>query len=175
VSRPSIPANRHDRTAYRAGVIRAATSDDEDRIVELSLRAWEPVFASMAEVVGPTLFPALFTDDWRRYQEDDVRRACRTYRVWVAEEDGEVAGFTAVDLPDGEPHGEIYMLAVDPNQQSKGVGLQLTQHAIDRIQEAGRSLVIVNTGGDPGHAPARATYERAGFTAMPSVSYYLQV
>lgn len=156
-------------------MIRAATSEDEDRIVELSLRAWEPVFASMAAVVGPELFPALFTTDWRRYQENDVRRACGAYRVWVADDGGDVAGFTAIDLPDGEPHGEIYMLAVDPSHQGKGVGLSLTRHAIDVIREAGRTLVIVNTGGDPGHAPARATYERAGFTAMPSVSYYLTV
>jgi ribosomal protein S18 acetylase RimI-like enzyme len=95
--------------------------------------------------------------------------------VWVADDDGDVAGFTAIDLPDGEQHGEIYMLAVDPGHQGKGIGLSLTQHAIGFIRDAGRTVVIVNTGGDPGHAPARATYERAGFTAMPSVSYYLTV
>jgi hypothetical protein len=59
--------------------IRPATPADEDAIADLSLRAWEPVFASMAEVVGPTLFRRLFTADWRRYQEDDVRRACGAY------------------------------------------------------------------------------------------------
>jgi len=30
---------------------------------------------------------------------------------------------------------------------------------------------IVATGGDPGHAPARATYEKAGFTGCPQVWY----
>jgi ribosomal protein S18 acetylase RimI-like enzyme len=155
--------------------IRPATPDDEDAIVELSLLAWEPVFASMGNIVGPELFRQLFTDDWRRYQEDDVRRACNTYGVWVADADGEVAGFTAVYLPDGQPHGEIYMLAVGPRHQGQGIGVQLTECAVEQMRAAGRELAIVNTGGDPGHAPARATYERAGFVSLPQAQYYLRL
>lgn len=30
-------------------------------------------------------------------------------------------------------------------------------------------LAIVATGGDPGHAPAGATYEKAGFTPAPGL------
>jgi ribosomal protein S18 acetylase RimI-like enzyme len=131
------------------------------------------VFASMAKVVGPAIFRQLFTEDWRRYQEDDVRRACGAYHVWVAEEVGEVVGFTAVDLPEDEPHGEIYMIAVDPAAQGKGVGLRLTEHAVEQMRAAGRQLAIVNTGGDPGHAAARATYERAGFVSLPAEQYFL--
>jgi ribosomal protein S18 acetylase RimI-like enzyme len=153
--------------------IRPATPDDEDAIAALSLDAWAPVFASMAEIVGPTLFRQLFTSDWRRYQEDDVRRACKTYDVWVAVAAGEVAGFVAVHLPDGEEHGEIYMLAVAPAHQGEGIGVRLTQLATDHMRAAGRKLAIVNTGGDPGHAPARATYERAGFVSLPQRQYYL--
>jgi hypothetical protein len=41
------------------------------------------------------------------------------------------------------------------------------------MRAAGRQLAIVNTGGDPGHAPARATYERAGFVSLPQAQYYL--
>lgn len=153
--------------------IRAATPGDEDRIVALSLAAWEPVFASMHDIVGPALFRLLFTDDWRRYQEDDVRRACRTYDVWVADVGGEVAGFTAVDLPEGEAHGEIYMIAVDPSHQGAGIGGRLTDHAVQQMRDAGRNLAIVRTGSDPGHAPARATYERAGFVSLPGEQYFL--
>jgi hypothetical protein len=32
--------------------------------------------------------------------------------------------------------------------------------------------VAIGTGGDPGHAPARRTYEAAGFTPLPLVRYY---
>jgi ribosomal protein S18 acetylase RimI-like enzyme len=95
------------------------------------------------------------------------------YDVFVATDADRVVGFTAVDLPDGEEHGEIYMIAVDPDHQGRGVGLQLTQTAIEHMRAAGRQLAIVNTGGDPGHAAARATYERAGFISLPAEQYFL--
>lgn len=111
-------------------------------------------------------------DDWEVTQETDVRRACHAYATWVVEHLGVVAGFVAVDLPDGEPHGEIYMVAVDPGAQGQGFGRQLTDFALEQMRTAGRTLAIVRTGGDPGHAPARATYERAGFTNLPGAQYF---
>ena len=53
-----------------------------------------------------------------------------------------------------------------------GVGLALTQFALLCIVEAGYPLATVGTGGDPGHAPARRTYERAGFSPIPVVHYF---
>ena len=32
-------------------------------------------------------------------------------------------------------------------------------------------IAAVETGGDPGHAPARAAYEALGFTLLPSARY----
>ncbi|WP_239945797.1 MULTISPECIES: GNAT family N-acetyltransferase [unclassified Streptomyces] len=34
------------------------------------------------------------------------------------------------------------------------------------------TLASTWTGGDPGHAPARRTCEKAGYTALPLVRYY---
>jgi hypothetical protein len=33
-------------------------------------------------------------------------------------------------------------------------------------------IVVVETGGDPGHGPARAAYEAAGFTLLPIARYF---
>jgi hypothetical protein len=33
-------------------------------------------------------------------------------------------------------------------------------------------IAVVETGGDPGHAPARAAYEVAGFTLLPIARYF---
>lgn len=155
--------------------LRPVRADDADQIVALGLRAWEPVFASMESTVGADLFRQLFTDDWRRYQGDDIRRALSTYSVTVAEHGDQVVGYVAVDLPAGEPHGEIYMVAVDPDFHRLGIGSRLTEHAIEEIRAAGRELVMVETGGDPGHAPARATYERLGFVGLPAERYFLRL
>jgi len=32
-------------------------------------------------------------------------------------------------------------------------------------------IAVVETGGDPGHAPARAMYEASGYTPLPVVRY----
>jgi ribosomal protein S18 acetylase RimI-like enzyme len=154
--------------------IRPMRDGDLDRIVELSLRAWEPVFVSIEATMGERLFGHFYGDDWRISQEADVRRACTGLLVLVAVQDGRVVGFTAVDRKEGDDgdEGEIHMLAVDPSAQGAGVGGLLTEAGVDVIRAAGKRVAMVATGGDPGHAAARATYERAGFTAWPSVQYY---
>jgi ribosomal protein S18 acetylase RimI-like enzyme len=122
----------------------------------------------------PTTPTPSSTWPWKpRSQEADIRRALSTYDVSVAVTTDEVVGYVAVDLPTGEPHGEIYMIAVAPEQQGRGVGKALTQHAVDQIRAAGRALAMVETGGDPGHAAARATYEKAGFVSLPAERYFL--
>jgi len=40
------------------------------------------------------------------------------------------------------------------------------------MKECGMDLVEVGTGEDPGHAPARRSYEKAGYTPLPLVRYY---
>ncbi len=34
------------------------------------------------------------------------------------------------------------------------------------------ALAMVETGGDPGHAPARRSYERSGFVQLPIARYF---
>jgi ribosomal protein S18 acetylase RimI-like enzyme len=153
--------------------IRPMQARDMDAVVALSLRAWEPVFESLRTTMGDRLFAHFYGSDWRSYQGADVRRACETYRALVADDSGTIVGFTAVDVTDGREEGEIYMLAVDPDAQGRGVGTQLTQAGIELIRRAGFPLALVGTGGDPGHAAARATYRKAGFTPVPSEHLYL--
>jgi ribosomal protein S18 acetylase RimI-like enzyme len=65
------------------------------------------------------------------------------------------------------------MLAVDPAAQRVGLGTALTTHAVNWMRARGVTLAVVETGGDPGHAPARQTYELAGFTLMPIARYFM--
>lgn len=157
--------------------IRPYVSQDLDAVVALSLRAWAPVFASIEEVLrGSGVFEAQHPD-WRVTQQAAVEQTCNaeSVHVWVAAVGDTVVGFTAVQLHDADRMGEIYMLAVDPDHQRRGVASALTSVAVRWIAEQGMTTAMVETGGDPGHAPARATYERAGFTALPSVKYFRTV
>jgi GNAT superfamily N-acetyltransferase len=152
--------------------VREFADRDEDAVVALALRAWAPVFSSLRGVLG-TVFDHMHPD-WRADQERAVRAACHTdgMRVWVAEDGPAVTGFVVARLDHDERTGEIHMIAVDPARQRAGVGSLLTGHALSWFADNDMTLAMVETGGDPGHAPARRTYERAGFTPLPLVRYF---
>lgn len=92
--------------------------------------------------------------------------------MWVAEIGASTVGFVAVELHPESGMGEIYMLAVDPDYQGVGVGTTLTEFALAWIQDAGMAIAMVETGGDPGHAAARRTYEKAGYGHLPIARYF---
>ena len=143
-------------------------------MVDLSLRAWAPVFASLEQVLGSEVFKRMHPD-WREDQQRAVEDVCTAQRkrVWVAEVDRTVAGFVAIELHHPERSmGEISMLAVDPDYQGGGIGTALTEFALERLEEAGMKVAMVETGGDPGHAAARRTYEKAGYVLLPIARYF---
>ena len=154
--------------------IRPLDACDHEPVVALSLRAWAPVFASLERVLGPSGVYTELHPDWRVTQRRAVEAALLAddEHVWVAEVDAAVAGFVAVTLHDDESIGEVYMIAVDPAFQRTGVATALLTFATGWIKEQGRAVALVETGGDPGHAPARHTYERFGFTGLPIVKYF---
>jgi GNAT superfamily N-acetyltransferase len=68
--------------------------------------------------------------------------------------------------------GVIEIIGVDPDYQRRGIGAQLTQFAIDHMKRQGMDIAVVETGGDLGHAPARALYGETGFTLLPIARYF---
>ena len=142
-------------------------------IVGLSLRAWEPVFQSIESVMDPDVYREQHPD-WRATQRSAVESACSDpdFCVQVATEDSQTAGFVALKLHSEDRMGEIHMIAVDPAFQRRGIAAALTQHSLAWFREVGMTTVMVETGGDPGHAPARRTYESAGFRVFPIARYF---
>ena len=67
--------------------------------------------------------------------------------------------------------GVIDIIGVDPDHQRRGIAAQLTGFALDHMRSRGMDIAAVGTGGDPGHAPARAMYVASGFTLLPSARY----
>ena len=91
----------------------------------------------------------------------------------VAESDGAMTGFVAARVVDQRRAvGEVYILGVDPAAQRTRVGAAPTKHAAASLRAQGMRVACINTGGDPGHAPARALYERLGYRALTGVQYF---
>ena len=154
--------------------VRQFDDGDTDAVVGLSLRAWEPVFASIERAIGSELYGRFYPDGWRASQRQAVQDVCASQekRVWVAEVDARTVGFVAVELHPESSIGEIHMLAVDPDHQGGGIGTALTEFALKWMEDAGMTVAMVETGGDPGHAAARRTYEKAGYVHMPIARYF---
>jgi len=153
--------------------IRPYNDQDAEAVVGLSLRAWEPVFASIEQALGSEIFEQLHPD-WRVSQRQAVEDTCaaQKIRVWVAETEARAVGFVAVELHPERSLGEIYMLAVDPDYQGSGIGTALSEFTLAWIKDAGMVVAMVETGGDPGHAAARRTYEKVGCTQLPIARYF---
>ena len=155
--------------------IRRLVDADVEPVVALSLAAWAPVFRGVEAELGAGVYRMLFPD-WRAAQARAVAAVCRSpeHDVWVAVEGDRTLGFVAVRYGDEDAArvGEIDMVAVDPACQRAGVGRALMRHAVAAIEAAGVGLAVLGTGGDPGHAPARALYESLGFRPYRHVRYY---
>lgn len=148
--------------------------EHEDRVVALSLAAWAPVFEKLEPSVPPYVYEAFYPRGWRVRQTDDVRAILRTEggRTWVMAADDAVLGWVGVRLHPEDRMGEIHILAVHPDHQRRGVGHALMDHAMAEMRRAGMRVAMVETGDDPGHAPSRAAYERAGFERWPVARFF---
>lgn len=145
-----------------------------DAVIRLSLRAWTPVFDSIQKAMDADVYRAFYPDQWRVSQQKAVEDVCaaENTNVWVAIDSGSTVGFVAVKLHSEDSMGEIYMVAVDPDFQGRGIGSALIEFALLWMKNAGMSIAMVETGGDLGHAPARHTYEKLGFGLLPIARYF---
>lgn len=145
-----------------------------DAVVRLSLRAWTPVFDSIQKAMNAEVYQAFYANDWRVSQQQAVKDVCAAEdtTVWVAIDTDSVVGFVAGKLHSEDSMGEVYMVAVDPDVQGRGIGTALMEFALDWMKTAGMSIAMVETGGDPGHAAARHTYEKVGFELWPVARYF---
>jgi mycothiol synthase len=77
---------------------------------------------------------------------------------------GPIAGFHWTKEhrePDQPPIGEVYVLAVDPAYQGRGLGPALTAAGLEHLRSRGLSTVMLYVDGD--NVAAIATYRRLGF------------
>jgi len=80
----------------------------------------------------------------------------------LAEQGGALVGSVWLKVEPGSDEGEIYVLAVAPDAQGRGLGRALTAVALDRMAARGLRRAVLFTEAD-NHAAVR-TYTAAGFT-----------
>ena len=149
--------------------------------LDLALRAWSPVFPQLKAAVPGFVYGAFYPEEWQKRQLSDLGQILdnEPHTVDVAmlqgqnsSEKPQLAGWVCTRIHPEDSMGEVYILAVDPQFQRRGIGHALMNHSHDRARATGMTMMMVETGGDPGHAPARHTYEAAGYQRWPVARYF---
>lgn len=157
--------------------IQSYEAEQRSAILALSMKAWAAVFADLEPAVAVYVYNAFYPDGWRVRQGSDIESFLNSdaANVMVATEDSRIVGWVGLRLHADDNMGEIYILAVDPDAQRKGVARALIDAAFERMRSAGMKIVMVETGDDPGHAPSRATYESLGFERWSAARYFREL
>jgi len=152
--------------------IRPFICSDLNDLLTLTLLAFEPIFISFEKILGSHIY-AIIYPDWQKRQTEGIEKISQDNKIslWVAEVDGKVVGYIAFEIY-ADASAEVQLLAVHPEYQNRGIGTQLNTFVLQQMKANGVKLAIISTGGDESHAPARRSYEKAGYTALPLVKYY---
>jgi ribosomal protein S18 acetylase RimI-like enzyme len=97
------------------------------------------------------------------------------YYFVLAEQHGQVVGYACYG-PIACTLGsfDLYWIAVDPEQQGKGLGRRLMEESERRILDAGGRHIYIETSGRPQYTPTRAFYERCGYELAAVLKDYYE-
>ena len=148
-----------------------------DAVLALTVDAWTPVFSKTRTEVPNFVFEAFYPNGWQTRQVSDVSDLLHNEpeNIWLAVLEDTLVGFVGLRLHLDDQMGEIYIIAVSPDHQRKGISTALMQHAEETIRASGAKMMMVETIGDSGHEPARRAYEAFGFQSWPVARYFKEL
>lgn len=105
---------------------------------------------------------------------DGLRRPEVTFwTLWHLEEGGTrtLAGTAALKRLEAD-HAEVKSMRVSDRLRGQGLATRLLDHLVAQAREHGVRRLSLETGSQPFFAPARALYQRHGFTPCPPFGSY---
>ncbi len=149
----------------------------KDSVLALTVDAWTPVFSKTQNDLPRFVFEAFYPDGWQTRQTSEVDDLLQNEpeNIWLAVLGGTLVGFVGLRLHPDDQMGEIYIIAVSPDHQRKGISTALMRHAEEQIRASGAKMIMVETIGDSGHEPARRAYEAFGFERWPVARYFKEL
>jgi ribosomal protein S18 acetylase RimI-like enzyme len=155
--------------------IRPFQPDDLPHLIALTIETFGPFYEdSFRSQLGDVVFSHQH-GSWRedyRSQVPALHDPDNGRVVAVADSGGSIVGYVAWKVDTARKHGEIDIVAVSADNRRHRTGTSLCEHALANMKAAGVEVVALGTGGDRFHAPARALYEKLGFTSFPGTYYF---
>jgi len=156
------------------GVELRRTDAEECRIFAgISVEAWQPIWASYRRMLGDELFRTMGDVDQNKYNSalkmlSDP--AIFGYGLFCGGVPAGFCGWRVSDVPGGKS-GVVSLNGIADAFKGRRLGLLMQNFITGDMLAHGITYAKVLTGGDEGHAPARRTYENAGFTrALKSIT-----
>jgi GNAT superfamily N-acetyltransferase len=143
--------------------VREATPEDAEAIVSVTAEGWHKGYR---EIIAPEKLASLPIERWRHQVSVGLRRPVDDAFTYVAEIDGEFAGYCYVAAPSREARlgreiAELVAMYVDPGRWSEGVGRALIEAALGRLEDMPYSEAVLWTFKE--NERAIAFYERHGW------------
>lgn len=158
--------------------IRPYVEHDLPGLIDLTIGTFGEFYEGhFRPLVGETVF-AHQHGAWRedyQVQVPTLHNPSAHKYVAVAEHANELLGYVAWNIDPARHHGEVEILAVDHRHRRTGTGAELCRHAFSDMKHRGVEVVVIGTGGDAFHAPARALYTSLGFTEVPVAVFFKQL
>lgn len=158
-------------------MIRAYREEDFDAASNLLARGFAKIFSALRQQLGEELFLATFGK-----MEGNRRELLRKIadadpaNILICEREGRMVGVITFYADPVRKIGTINMNAVDPECGEKGVGQEMYNAVVERCKKSGMKFLVVNTGTDEAHAPARRAYERLGMhPTHGSINYMMEL
>lgn len=150
--------------------IRPFEAADLDRLVEITVEAFEPV--SIENNIEQQMGGPINGRDWRwrkaRHIHDDARR--EPEGIFIAEQDGRIVGYITTWHDSDSGVGNIPNLAVIAECRGQGVGRQLITHALDHFRKLGLAYARIETLEQ--NAVGQSLYPSLGFREIARQVYY---
>jgi GNAT superfamily N-acetyltransferase len=145
--------------------VREATPDDTEAIVAVTAAGWREAYR---EIVSPEKLAALPVERWRHEIGVGLRRPVDDAFSYVAEVDGEFAGYCYVAAPTREPDlgqrvAELGAMYVHSAHWGNGAGHALMEAALERLAGMPYEEAILWTFAE--NERAVTFYERHGWRA----------
>jgi ribosomal protein S18 acetylase RimI-like enzyme len=98
-------------------------------LLDLALRAWEPIFPALKSEVPAFVYTAFYPNGWRERQLADLGKALdsESEGIDVAVDDGRPVGWVCTRFHPEDRMSGIYVLVVDTDCHRRGIGTALME------------------------------------------------
>jgi len=130
-----------DQRPKRNQDLRWAKAGDASQVQELAEIVWEPIHGQIRQIVGEKIFVFVFEKALQQRIQTFANSAAEPQRMRLLFSEGQLSGFSLLDLSSHPLLAKIMTVAVRPEMRGNGLGLNLARDAFHLTRQHGKKYV----------------------------------